>query len=493
MRSPIAVIVGGSIYADVMLDAYINEFGRAGVRVIREQPAPLPRLWSFFKRRVRNRGIFSALDAVACRVAMAIDAPAVKLASVQPDLVTKDVNDPSVVDFIREQGVGLVVLSVCSLLSAAQLSRFHVPVLNVHNGINPRYRGAGNIWALAEDRPSTVGVTVHLVDSGVDTGQPVAVELFNPVEEGIPFCQVDLEAFLRGAKLAIAYVRSGQGGVPPECSGLVDRYYPFPGLSTWLRARRQLKRQSRREEADVSDQTWLKSFREKAGNQSLDIPARLHWSDGTSVIWRDAAVLQAVQNRIGSNGRVLDVGCGDARLAGQLGEQYVGCDYSEATLMLAPDHVRRVVGAADALSFASGSFDATLAIGLMQHVNGAQSVADELFRVTRSGGIIVLNTLRQFSRLELAVIAACSVFNPMRLSLVQAIWRREHSVLRGGELVGRRYTVRELRRLFPRRAKLLSAVYHGMMGLPLFAREITLCLELHNQGQNGAAVRNGAA
>lgn len=43
--------------------------------------------------------------------------------------------------------------------------------INYHAGITPNYRGQnGMYWALAEDDPEHAGVTVHLIDEGVDTG-----------------------------------------------------------------------------------------------------------------------------------------------------------------------------------------------------------------------------------------------------------------------------------------------------------------------------------
>lgn len=57
------------------------------------------------------------------------------------------------------------------IIGRETLSAVNVPVINVHAGWAPRYRGqAGGYWALAEDDPEHAGVTVHLVDQGVDTG-----------------------------------------------------------------------------------------------------------------------------------------------------------------------------------------------------------------------------------------------------------------------------------------------------------------------------------
>jgi hypothetical protein len=46
-----------------------------------------------------------------------------------------------------------------------------VPFINYHAGINPKYRGQHpGYWALVNGDPGNAGITVHLVDEGVDTG-----------------------------------------------------------------------------------------------------------------------------------------------------------------------------------------------------------------------------------------------------------------------------------------------------------------------------------
>ena len=45
------------------------------------------------------------------------------------------------------------------------------PFINYHAGVNPKYRGQnGAYWARSKRDPAHAGVTVHLVDEGVDTG-----------------------------------------------------------------------------------------------------------------------------------------------------------------------------------------------------------------------------------------------------------------------------------------------------------------------------------
>ena len=472
-NAPIVVLMGRSGYAREIARVYVDAFGRQNVRIIEEVPSAPTALTKFLHAHMRNRGLLSALDAIALRILMMLHSARCGHFAITPDMAVKHADDPAIADLVKRERARLVVLCICSVLCEGQISRIGVPIINVHNGIAPRYRGSGNLWALAEDNPGMIGATLHRVDAGDDADTRLSIARFDPVKEEIPFSDVDLEAFKRGAQLAVDFVRTGKRQIPPECSALPDRHYPFPGLIDWLRARRNFHRRAKRR-ADASiEHAWQMSFKERAADKTLTVPEKLHWSDTASVGWRDAAIADIVRQNLPPHGLVLDLGCGDARLAKQFGGSYVGCDYSESTLRLAPSGVRCVVASAGALPFCSKVFDVSLAVGLLACIEDAQSVADELLRVTRAGGTIVINTLRQFSRAELLVVATASLFSPTRLALVWAIWQRKHGVVRGGTLVGRRFSVGELRRLFPPGTEILFIAYHGAKGLVPFAREIT--------------------
>jgi folate-dependent phosphoribosylglycinamide formyltransferase PurN len=65
------------------------------------------------------------------------------------------------------------------IIGRETLGLIAAPVINFHSGINPKYRGqAGGYWALAMDDAANAGVTVHLVDEGVDTGAVLYQERF---------------------------------------------------------------------------------------------------------------------------------------------------------------------------------------------------------------------------------------------------------------------------------------------------------------------------
>lgn len=65
----------------------------------------------------------------------------------------------------------VIFLSGCRILSGKTLENIHVPILNYHAGINPKYRGMfGGYWARRHGDLDLYGTTIHLVDAGIDTG-----------------------------------------------------------------------------------------------------------------------------------------------------------------------------------------------------------------------------------------------------------------------------------------------------------------------------------
>jgi folate-dependent phosphoribosylglycinamide formyltransferase PurN len=80
-------------------------------------------------------------------------------------------NSPEFVEVIRRINPDVVLLAGCRLLKLETLGAIPCPVLNYHAGITPNYRGMnGGYWALATGDAVNFGTTVHLVDTGVDTG-----------------------------------------------------------------------------------------------------------------------------------------------------------------------------------------------------------------------------------------------------------------------------------------------------------------------------------
>lgn len=79
--------------------------------------------------------------------------------------------DDAMGEWLAERGVELVVLAgYMQLLSPSFLARFPDRVVNVHPSLLPAFPGATPIEDTVSYGARTSGVTVHLVDDGVDTG-----------------------------------------------------------------------------------------------------------------------------------------------------------------------------------------------------------------------------------------------------------------------------------------------------------------------------------
>jgi phosphoribosylglycinamide formyltransferase 1 len=79
--------------------------------------------------------------------------------------------DAAIADWLESLGVELVVLAgYMALLDAGFIARFRDRIVNVHPALLPAFPGIHSIQQALDYGARVFGVTVHLVDEGVDTG-----------------------------------------------------------------------------------------------------------------------------------------------------------------------------------------------------------------------------------------------------------------------------------------------------------------------------------
>lgn len=95
------------------------------------------------------------------------------------------VNNDTCLQVLQSMQPDLVIVHGTRIISKKILHASDATFLNIHAGITPRYRGShGAYWALANNDKENCGVTVHLVDAGIDTGNVLA-------QTKIPFTEKD--------------------------------------------------------------------------------------------------------------------------------------------------------------------------------------------------------------------------------------------------------------------------------------------------------------
>ena len=81
------------------------------------------------------------------------------------------VNSPECIDYLSRLDPQAIMVVGTRILERKTLSASTAPFINYHAGITPKYRGIhGGYWAREQSDLSNFGVTVHLVDPGIDTG-----------------------------------------------------------------------------------------------------------------------------------------------------------------------------------------------------------------------------------------------------------------------------------------------------------------------------------
>ncbi len=125
-----------------------------------------------------------------------------------------DVNDAAVVDRVRAHGADLL-LSVyyTQLFKGALLGAVAGPALNFHPSLLPRHRGvAPLIWAIAEG-DEMVGVSVHELTLGVDTG-PLVLQRPLPVHPDDTGFELHMKAAALVRSTAAELLRALREGRP---------------------------------------------------------------------------------------------------------------------------------------------------------------------------------------------------------------------------------------------------------------------------------------
>lgn len=94
------------------------------------------------------------------------------------------VNSPETISAIGALTPKVIVVNGTRIIGRKVLESTPATFLNTHAGITPKYRGAhGAYWALLNDDPERCGVTIHIVDPGIDTGSIIGQAKIAPTPE----------------------------------------------------------------------------------------------------------------------------------------------------------------------------------------------------------------------------------------------------------------------------------------------------------------------
>jgi hypothetical protein len=157
----------------------------AGIVVVTE---PRRRMWRRVKNEIRRSGLLRFADVLAFRIFYRLflaqrdraweDAELERLARLYPAsehtprvCITSSPNSPEAKAFLAELAPDIVIARCKTLLKPDVFSIPRAGTFVLHPGLCPEYRNAhGCFWALANNEPEKVAVSLVRIDAGVDTG-----------------------------------------------------------------------------------------------------------------------------------------------------------------------------------------------------------------------------------------------------------------------------------------------------------------------------------
>lgn len=150
----------------------------------------------------------------------------------------QSVNSDETIRLIRRTSPDVIVVNGTRIIAKKVLNSSSAPFINTHAGITPRYRGAhGAYWALYNADAEHCGVTVHLVDPGIDTGAIIAQAAIQPTAEDTfvtyPYLQIGAALPL----LAAAVAAAAQGRLESRKAEGQSGVWYHPGLMQYILGR----------------------------------------------------------------------------------------------------------------------------------------------------------------------------------------------------------------------------------------------------------------
>lgn len=155
--------------------------------------------------------------------------PTSSLSEINPLIEVTSINQLDVRAYLNDHPADVIVVNGTRIISKKLLEQIDIPIINMHVGITPKYRGVhGGYWALAKGDPENCGVTVHYIDPGIDTGNVIVQATIQPTSKDsfVTYPLLQLKAGLGCLDRAIDSIRTGTKPAvqPPQESQLY--YHP---------------------------------------------------------------------------------------------------------------------------------------------------------------------------------------------------------------------------------------------------------------------------
>ena len=144
----------------------------------------------------------------------------------------KNINSPEAIDCLRSKHIDLIVNQAPQIFKKELLDIPKLGCINKHASLLPRYRGLYPVFRALLNNERELGVSIHVMNEGIDTGSVIVQKSFT-VTEGETIFNIYEKVFDIGAQLIIEVIEQSRFGTRSSLSvsttrELHDHFFSMP-------------------------------------------------------------------------------------------------------------------------------------------------------------------------------------------------------------------------------------------------------------------------
>ncbi len=127
-----------------------------------------------------------------------------------------EINSPELREYLKPFKPDIIAVLGSSVIKPAMISLPSAAMINIHSGLSPYYRGTWSYgWPIVNSEPEYIGVTVHHVNAGIDSGD-IICQTKPLLERNDDLNSIFLKVIAEGIELMVRAIEkfSDKGNVP---------------------------------------------------------------------------------------------------------------------------------------------------------------------------------------------------------------------------------------------------------------------------------------
>lgn len=220
-RVSVVVMCCDGVYQRYLAKRVADEFDLAGVvrhKTPNAKGSLLSRLSRYRNpvelfRHIEARRLIRGYETQAQRLVESLFQPtgfSLSIPEGTPVVDVENINEDKAVAFVKDLNPDLVCVNGTNLLRRPMLEMIpslRFGVINLHTGLSPYSRGGNcNLYMLLEGHPELVGLTVHHIDPGVDSGD-IIISARPAMEPDDNYEMIEAKTFRLGIDLMLVAIR----------------------------------------------------------------------------------------------------------------------------------------------------------------------------------------------------------------------------------------------------------------------------------------------